>query len=401
MTEMINLDSPKIGSIEKKYMIRCLDSTFVSTHGPYVHEFESGFGKVIGSVNTVALQSGTAGLHMALHEAGIGPGDEVIVPALTFSATANAVKYVGAEPVFVDVDPVTWNMEPLLLKKAITAKTKGIIPVHLYGNPCSMDDILFLSNEHGLIIIEDATESLGSSYGGKSCGTIGDFGVFSFNGNKMITTGGGGMLTAKSGEHADHIKFLVNQARDDKRGYYYPEIGFNYRMTNLEASLGLAQLERLTDFIEIKKSTHRIYEEIFSDIPGIKLQKPCDNADSVWWLSSIVIEYPDNGLDIPRIQQLLKEKKIPTRRIFMPLVESPPYAEPEGRKKYPNSYYIYDNGLSLPSSTLNTESDISYVAETMVNIIKGKNTSYHTASMAGNKISDIDQENVNHDLCRI
>jgi len=194
----IHLDSPNLGDLEKEYLIKCIDSGFVSTYGPFVPEFEKKFANFLNCSVAVSVQSGTAGLHMAIYELGIGEGDEVIIPALTFVSTANAVKYVGAKPVFADVDPITWNIDPNSIRKLVNKKTKAIIAVHLYGNPCSMDEILTISRQNNLFLIEDATESLGSKYMGQATGNFGDFGVFSFNGNKIITTGGGGMIVGKN-----------------------------------------------------------------------------------------------------------------------------------------------------------------------------------------------------------
>ena len=255
----IELDSPNLGELEKKYLCECVDSSFVSTIGPFVTKFEEVFAKYLEVPRAVSVQSGTSALHIALIELGITSGDEVILPALTFVASANPIRYVGATPVFVDVDPVTWNVSPEKIEKSITKKTKAIMPVHLYGNPCDMDSIMNIAKKHDLFVIEDATESLGATYTGKYTGTIGDIGCYSFNGNKVITTGGGGMVVAKDAQRAEHIKFLVNQARDVSKGFYHTEVGYNMRMTNLEASLGLAQMERLHTFIEKKKSFNNIY----------------------------------------------------------------------------------------------------------------------------------------------
>lgn len=349
------LDAPNLGNLEKEYVIRAIDSNFVSTVGPFVPKFEEEFAKYVGSKIAVAVQSGTAALHIALYELGIGPGDEVIVPALTFIATANAVLYVGATPVIVDIDPLTWNIDPESIIKAITSKTKAIIPVHLYGNPCKMDVIMNIAKEYNLYVIEDATESLGATYLGKYTGTFGDFGCFSFNGNKLITTGGGGMITTEYVEKAKHIKFLVNQARDEKRGYYHLEMGFNYRMTNLEAAMGLAQLARINQFLEKKRKFREIYRKGLGDIPYIKFQEEYEVAEGSWWLNCIKFE---RDIDINHLIHQLKGKGVETRRIFVPLSEMP-YL-----KKYSKSvsyaYEIYKNGICLPSSTLNDEDAIIY-----------------------------------------
>lgn len=361
----LELDAPNLGKLEERYLKKAVKKRFVSTFGPFVAEFEEKFARYLGVNNAVSTQNGTAALHVALYELGIGPGDEVIVPTLTFVATANPIKYTGATPVFVDVDSQTWDMDPVEVEKNITKKTKAIIPVHIYGNPCNLDKIMMIAKKYNLKIVEDATESLGAKYKDRCTGTFGDLGCFSFNGNKTITTGGGGMIVGLNEDRLKHIKFLVNQARDESKGYYHPEVGFNYRMTNLEASLGLAQLKRVKAFISKKKVFNRIYKENLSTIKFIRFQKEYADADGSWWLTCIVF---DENIDINSLQAKLKEKNIPTRRIFMPLTEFGPYQEYK-KDEYKNSYYIYERGLCLPSSTLNSEDDICYVCKQLKNIL--------------------------------
>jgi perosamine synthetase len=365
----ICLDDPNIGELEKKYLNRCIDSTFVSTHGPFAQEFETKFARLLNCTRAVSVQSGTAGLHITLYELGIKPGDEIIVPVLTFVATANAVKYVGAKPVFADVDPRTWVIDPARIEKMITRRTRAIIPVHLFGVPCRMDEIMDIAVRHNLLVIEDATESLGSKYRHQFTGTFGNFGVFSFNGNKLLTTGGGGMVVGSDKKRMKHIEFLVNQARDMERGYYHTEIGFNYRMTNLEAALGLAQLERIGEFIEKKQDTTRIYLQAFRDVEGLKFQESDSESEAIRWLNSLLIDTERTGKTIPDIQRILSGRGIPTRRIFMPITEFPPYKDSK-RSRYVNAFRIYENGLCLPSSTLNTEEGIEYVARTVVSLLR-------------------------------
>ncbi|MCL5062032.1 MAG: LegC family aminotransferase [Nitrospirae bacterium] len=361
MSKEIYLDAPNIGHLEKEYINRAADSGYVSTVGPYVTEFEEEFAGYLDAKKAVSTQSGTAAIHIALYELGIGSGDEVIVPTLTFIATVNPVVYVGAVPVFVDVDSETWNIDPAQIEKAITEKTKAIIPVHLYGNPCNMDEIMRIAQRYNLRVIEDATESLGAKYRGKYTGTFGDMGCFSFNGNKVITTGGGGMVVGNDEMRLSHIRFLVNQARDETRGYFHPEIGFNYRMTNIEAALGLAQMERLEEFLKKKRLFNSIYKEELKKIESIRFQKEYESADSSNWLTCALF---GRDMDIPSLQKVFKAKGIQTRRIFMPLTEFPPYM-PYKYADYKNSYFIYEKGLCLPSSTLNSEDDIYHVCRTI------------------------------------
>ncbi len=355
-----HLDAPNLGNLEKKRLTKVIDIGYVSTIGPFVSEFEEAFAKYIGTKRAVSLQSGTAALHMALYELGIGKDDEVIVPSLTFIATINPVLYVGAKPVIVDVDPETWNMDPERIKKAITSKTKAIIPVHLYGNSCDMDAIMEIAREYNLYVIEDATESLGATYKGKFTGIFGEFGCFSFNGNKLITTGGGGMIASENEAGIEHIKFLVNQARDENEGYYHAEMGFNYRMTNIEAALGLAQLERLGGFLEKKREFRQIYKEILSDLSYIKFQKEHNKAKGSWWLTCIRIE---KKINLDGLIEELREKGIQTRRVFVPACEMP-YLKRYSNKR-PNACEIYKKGICLPSSTLNSVDTIKKVAETL------------------------------------
>ncbi|MCX5782694.1 MAG: DegT/DnrJ/EryC1/StrS family aminotransferase [Elusimicrobia bacterium] len=354
MFRKVFLDAPNVSAIEKGYLNKAIDSRFVSAIGPFVGSFEKKFAAYLKTKRAVSVQSGTAALYMALYELGIGKGDEVIVPVLTFIATVNPIIQLGARPVFVDVDRETWNISPSELVKAITKRTKAIIPVHLYGNPCDMGSLKRIAKERGLYIIEDATESLGAVYSGKITGTIGDLGCFSFNGNKIITTGGGGMIAGNKLKSLEHIKFLVNQARDELRGYYHPEIGFNYRMTNIEAALGLAQMTRLKSFLERKKMYHDIYIQELGGINEFTFQKEYSCARSSWWFTCILLK--DKSV-VPSLMKGLNKKGIPSRRIFMPLVDHPPYKN-LSKGKFENARFVYEHGLCLPSSTLNTAENI-------------------------------------------
>ena len=354
MSSKIYLDAPSVGQSEKKYVNNAIDTGYVSTMGPFVPEFENRFVEYLGVKSAVSTQSGTASIHMALYELEIGKGDEVIVPALTFVATINPIFYVGAKPVFVDVDINTWNICPNAIKKSITQDTKAILPVHLYGNPCAMDEIMEIANKSKLYIIEDATESLGAKYKGNYTGTFGDMGCFSFNGNKIITTGGGGLIVGNNIQGLEHLKSLINQAKDETREYYHPEIGFNYRMTNIEAALGLAQIEKLEKFLAKKRRFNEIYKEELGEIDFIRFQKEYEGSECSFWFSCILVE---ENINLLELQKKLKERKIPTRRIFMPATEMSPYQHCK-QDELRNSHRIYNRGLCLPSSTLNTTEDI-------------------------------------------
>src|SRR3989339_230348 len=351
----IFLDAPNVGKLEKKYVNSAIDSGYVSTVGPLVGEFENAFASYHDVPRAVSTQSGTASLHIALHELGIGKGDEVIVPALTFIATVNPVLQVGATPVFADVDPLTWNINPSQIEDRITKRTKAIIPVHLYGNPCDMDGITRIARKHKLYIIEDATESLGATWQGARAGTLGEIGCFSFNGTKIMTTGGGGMLIGKSDKRLAHIKFLVNQARDEQKGYYHPEAGFNYRMTNIEAALGLAQMQRLDFFLKRKRKFYAIYRKELGGRGIVDFQQEYPGAKSSRWLTCVTVT---KKASITGLQKKLAAEGIPARRIFMPIPCFPPYEKYADCRHYPQAMHIYRNGLCLPGSTLNTDAAI-------------------------------------------
>ena len=361
MCKTIHLDAPNIGELEKRYLNKAIDGGYVSTIGPFVPDFEKKFARYLDTKKAISIQSGTAALHMALYELGVGKDDEVIVPALTFVATVNPVLYVGATPRFADVDLKTWNIDPAEIEKNITEKTRAIIPVHFYGNSCAMTEIQEIAKKHNIHVIEDATESLGATYKGRYTGTFGDFGCFSFNGNKLITTGGGGMIVGNDMKRLGHIKFLINQARDEKKEYYHSEMGFNKRMTNIGAALGLAQMEKLSGFLEKKRIFNHLYRKELKCIKSIRFQEEYENARSSFWFSCIRFEIE---LDIVTLQKELRKKNITTRRVFMPVLEFPPYRSYR-QSDYENCYRIYEKSLCLPSSTLNTEEDIVRVCRTL------------------------------------
>ena len=361
MYKEIYLDAPNIGELEKLYLNKAIDSGYISSVGPSVSEFEGKCADYLHVKKAVSTNSGTSALHIALYDLGIGTGDEVIVPALTFIATANPVIYVGATPVLVDVDIRTWNIDPVAIEKAVTEKTKAIIPVHLYGNPCDMNEINCIAKKYNLYVIEDAAESLGAKYGGKFTGTLGDLGCFSFNGNKTITTGGGGMVAGNNEQRLDHIKFLINQARDNPGEIYHSEIGFNYRMTNLQAALGLAQFERLEKLLAKKRAFNSAYKEELRDIKTVRFQKEYETAESSSWFTCIIAEDATIRSDL---QKRLKERDIPTRRVFRPLNEFPPYRNCRFID-HGNSHYIYERGICLPGSTLNKTEDVNYICKTL------------------------------------
>lgn len=361
MPTKIYLDEPNISDKDIFAIKTALVERNISTVGNQIEEFENAIADYLGGgVFCTATNSGSAALFVALKVLDIGPGDEVIIPATTFIATANAVAMTGAKPVVVDIDANTWNIDPVEIHKAITLRTKAIIPVHLYGNPCNIDEIMNISRKYKLWVIEDACESLGATYNGKHMGTFGHVGCFSFNRNKVITTGGGGMIVANNKELAEEIKQFVNNGRNNN-GLVFRS-GFNFGMTNQNASLGLSQLNRLDEFLELKEQYHNIYSLINAN------QTDFTNAiKSNYWFNAIAINRRKINKSILQIQEELKSKGIPTRRIFEPLNAIKPYEV--SILKTPNAIDLYLNGICLPSSTLNTYEGIEYVCKTLLEVL--------------------------------
>ncbi len=358
---MIPLDAPNIGREEIEAVTRALESGFVSSAGPLVKEFERALAEYLGVDDAVALQSGTAALHLALLGLGIGPGDEVIVPVITFVASANAVRYVGATPVFVDVLPDTWTMDPAAVRRAITARTRAIMPVHLYGVPCHMDELISIAKEHGVAVVEDAAEALGARFNGTPAGCMGDIGCFSFNGNKIMTTGGGGALVARNGEVLERVRLLSVQAKEWRNGaFFHREVGFNYRMNNIAAAMGLAQLSKLESFLERKRRINVQYRNALSDCEEIRFQEPPEGAAPSWWMTAICLNGDEKG-KVSQIEKKLEKKEIQTRRLFTPLVNMPPYQDDCG--DFPVANELFEKVICLPSSTLLGDTDVQRTSQ--------------------------------------
>jgi len=355
MTKFIPVSEPSITEKEIDYVTNAVKSGWVSSIGQYIDAFEKRFAEFVGTTYALTTSNGTTALHLALVTLGIKEGDEVIIPDLTFIATANAVTYTGAKPVIVDIERDTWCIDPQSVKKAITAKTKAIIPVHLYGHPANMDVINHIAKEYGLYVIEDAAEAHGAKYRGKKVGNLGDIGVFSFYGNKIITTGEGGMLTTNNEKIYKRAKFLKDHAMSVEKRYWHPEIGYNYRMTNLQAALGLAQLERIDELINKKIQIFEWYKEFFGDIQCIKLNPQKEWAKNVFWMVCLILD-TDFGISRSELMAKLKEKGIDTRPFFYPISQMPMY---NSGKINPVAYDISQRGLNLPSGVnLKKESTI-------------------------------------------
>lgn len=365
MSEKIWLSSPHMGGNELKYIHEAFDANWVAPLGPNVNGFESDIESFLKEENikVAALSAGTAALHLALIECGVGYGDEVICQSMTFSASANPIAYQGAVPVFIDSEPDTWNMCPKHLREAIRdrfsrgKKPKAIIVVHLYGMPAKMDEILNVAKEFGIPVIEDAAEALGSTYKGRACGTFGRFGILSFNGNKIITTSGGGALVCHSQEDKDKAVFLSTQARDDAPHYQHSHIGYNYRMSNICAGIGRGQMEVLDDRVAARRQMHDFYVDLFKGIDGIEVfSEPSADYFSNHWLSAIVVDPAMVGKTREDLRLAFLEDNIESRPLWKPMhlqpvfADSPYYGEKVAEK-------LFDNGLCLPSGSNLTDAE--------------------------------------------
>lgn len=374
MSTKIWLSSPHMGGNELKYIHEAFDSNWVAPLGPNVGGFENDLETFLKEeVYVAALSAGTAALHLALIASDVKRDDEVICQSMTFSASANPIAYLGAKPVFVDSEKDTWNMCPVQLRKAVEnriqngIKPKAIIVVHLYGMPAKMDEILQVANEFGIPVIEDAAEALGSHYKGKMCGTFGQYGVLSFNGNKIITTSGGGALVTQSQKDKDFAVFLSTQARDEAPHYQHSHIGYNYRMSNISAGIGRGQMEVLNDRIRARREMSNFYRECFKDIPGVKvLQEPNSDYFSNHWLSAILIDPSlTNGIDRETLRLKFLEENIESRPLWKPMHMQPVFQDALyfGENVSEN---LFENGLCLPSGSNLTDEERERIKSVIV-----------------------------------
>lgn len=361
----IPIYQPYIDSEELKTVAECIKSGWISSQGPYVKKFAEEFANYLGVKYAIPATSGTTALHLALAAIGIKSGDEVIMPDLTFVASANSVSYVGAKPVLVDVDQKNLTIDPLKIEEKITEKTKAIMVVHLYGQPAQMDKIIKIANKYKLKIIEDAAEALGAEFKGAKVGTIGEVGCFSFYGNKIITTGEGGMVTTNDKKIAENIIFLNNHARANGKSYYFhSEVGFNYRMTALQAAFGLAQMKKIKKILEKKAVGARFYKNKLQKLSDLTLVDSPSWGKSVFWLYTIFCKNEKQRNDL---SVYLARAGIETRPVFYPLHLLPPYKEKAG---YPVSENLAQGGLSLPSSPLLTISELNYITDKILAFFK-------------------------------
>jgi len=384
MSKRIPLSEPVMAGNEWKYVKECIDTAWVSSAGKFVDTFAEKFAEYLEMPYAIPVASGTAGLHISLITLGLKPDEEVLVPTLTFVATANVVVYCNAHPVFMDVEEDTLGLDPrkveyflnqechwkngCLINKSTNRKVRGIIPVHLYGHSVDMSLILELASKYNLFIVEDATEALCSKYKDQFVGTFGETGAFSFNGNKLITTGGGGMVVTKNADLAEHIRFLTTQAKKGS-GYYHTEIGYNYRLTNVQAAIGLAQLEKVDEFLAKRRAIAHYYQRTLEDVPGITVGGEAEWAWSNYWLSWILVE-EDYGRSKDELLKELNDKNIVAREFFIPLHTLPPYQSYQAYR-VSKALEIYNKGINIPSHPTLEKEDLEFVTETIKNFQEG------------------------------
>lgn len=376
----IHLSLAHMSGKEEEFIHEAFLTNWVVPLGPNVDGFEKDLAAWLGEksaspLHVVALSSGTAAIHLALVMLGVGPGDEVICQSFTFAASANPIVYQGATPVFVDSEPGTWNMDPELLRQAIddrlraTGKLpKAIIPVHLYGTPARMDEINSVASAYGIPVVEDAAEALGSEYNGNYCGTFGTYGALSFNGNKMITTSGGGALICPDEESARRVKFYATQARENFPYYQHEQIGYNYRLSNISAGIGRGQMYVLDEHIARRRAIHELYVEKLKNTPGITVMQPRSNVDlhPNYWLSTILVNPQEAGFTYQELSARLTAADIESRPLWKPMHLQPVFAKAPA---YVNgvSETLFARGLCLPSGPMVTDEDVNRIVEIIKN----------------------------------
>lgn len=376
MKPKIWLSSPHMGGTEQNYINQAFESNWIAPLGPNVSGFESDLNTYLGGKkNIAALSSGTASIHLALVKLGISRGDEVLCQSFTFCGSANPIVYQGARPVFIDSEYDTWNMCPNHLEDAIKdrlskgKKPKAIILVHLYGMPAQVDEILEVAEKYQIPLIEDAAEALGSSYKGRKCGTFGDYSILSFNGNKIITTSGGGALVCNTEEQKKETIFYATQARDDFSHYQHSKVGYNYRMSNISAGIGRGQMEVLEKHVELRQKMNLFYKNLFKNISGVKVfQEPNNDRISNHWLSCITIEESAN-ISRQNLQKVMSEANIETRPLWKPMHLQPVFLNSAYYGNH-ESEQLFLKGLCLPSGSNLSEQDRNRISETVMKLVE-------------------------------
>ena len=367
MNNRIYLSPPHMGGMEEKYIREAFETNWIAPLGPNVDKFEGALSRYLEGNHIAALSSGTAAIHLALILLGVKQGDEVIASDFTFTATVNPIVYQGATPLFVDSEMQTWNMDPELIEKAIVdrmnknKKPKAIIFVEIYGMPSNMEPLLEISGKYDIPLIEDSAEALGSKYKGRHCGTFGEMGILSFNGNKIITTSGGGAIVSRNPDYASQAKFLASQAKENTLHFEHLQVGYNYRMSNVLAGIGRGQLEVIDDRVAAHRHINQRYRQLLSDLPGLIFHsEPDAGYFSHFWLTSLIFNKPDDQFNSRSVIQALGQDNIDSRPLMKPMHLQPVF------KHHPawlngNSEYLFNNGLCLPSGSSLSDQDIERI----------------------------------------
>lgn len=370
---MIPVCEPLLAGKELEYVTDCIKTNWISSSGKYIPEFEKCFAEYCGCKHGISVCNGTAALHLALESLKIGKGDEVIVPAFTMMSSVFAIIYTGAKPVLVDSEPDTWNIDPGKIAEKVTKKTKAIMPVHIYGHPCDMDPIKEIAQDHDLYIIEDAAEAHGAEYKDKKTGGLSDIACFSFYANKIITTGEGGMVVTNDDVLAERAASLRNLAFSKERRFQHVDIGYNYRMTNIQAAIGLAQFERIEELIEKRRKNAKLYNSLLKDVAGLTLPVEKSYAKNVYWMYALTVDEMKYGMGRDELMKKLAEKGIETRAFFIPANKVNALGD-KGLfrgESYPVAERLGEEGLYLPSGSGLKEEDIDYVCGMIDEIKKG------------------------------
>ncbi|OJH39169.1 DegT/DnrJ/EryC1/StrS family aminotransferase [Cystobacter ferrugineus] len=368
MPQRIHLSSPHLGSLERGFVDDAFASNWIAPLGPHVEAFQEEFARCVGAPHALALSSGTAALHLALQLVGVSPGDEVLVSTLTFSASVNPIRYLGASPVFIDSERASWNMDPALLSEELEVRARSgrlpraVIVVHLYGQCADLEPILAACDRHGVPVVEDAAEALGSTYKGRVPGTLGRVGIYSFNGNKIITTSGGGMLVSSDEALVRHGLKLATQARDPAPHYQHSEIGYNYRLSNVLAAIGRGQLRVLEDRVAARRRNHDFYARALAGVPGLTFMPEAPWGRHTRWLTTLTIDPVLFGADREAVRLALEREDIEARPVWKPMHLQPVFAEFE-RRGGQVAEELFQNGLCLPSGSNLTPDDLARVVD--------------------------------------
>jgi perosamine synthetase len=372
MAQHIPVASADLSGNEEAFVVEAIRSSWISSTGPYVSRFEAEFARLCDTRFALGVCNGTVALHLALLGLGVRPGDEVIVPSLTYVATANAVRYVGAEPVFVDVDPQTWCLDPARVEEAITRRTRGLIAVHLMGHPADMDRLKQTAAVHGLWVVEDAAEALLARYKGRPVGGLGHVATFSFFGNKLFTCGEGGAVTLNDEGLNTRMRILRGQGMDPQRRYYFPVTGYNFRLTNVACAILCAQLERREQIMERRRAIYAGYDRMLGGVPGVHLQPVAPWAELSPWMYVMRIDPEQFGCSRDRLMAHLAEQQVETRPMFVPLHTLPPFREESRRRGecLPVTDQVSANAVMLPTYTQLTDADQARVVEAIAAVQK-------------------------------